>query len=193
MKPQVPCWVTLTQLHAQLLIVMLLVFGHHWLVAAPQRPVLTAGNCAAWSGVFVWSGPCRPEGARLGDADDDAPDISELELEDPDDEVMTRRQLPATRHLTVAVSTKRLCHLQYALFFSASSTAHPDAIIVTVAAQPTTCTTCTRAVNMDNSIVSSAWALLSLASMAGYAVGLPQRRQHFLQAHRQVQQQQQDH
>jgi hypothetical protein len=29
--------------------------------------------------------------------------------------------------------------------------------------------------------------------MAGYAVALPQRRQHFLQAHHQVQQQQQDH
>jgi hypothetical protein len=60
--------------------------------------------------VFVWSDPCRPEGTRPGDADDDAPDISELELEDPDDEVMTRRQLPATRHLTVAVSRQRLCH-----------------------------------------------------------------------------------
>jgi len=63
-----------------------------------------------------------------------------------------------------------VCGLQYALFLSASPAAH-----------------------LDNSIVSSAWALLSLASMAGYAVALPQRRQHFLQAHHQVQQQQQDH
>lgn len=64
---------------------MLAGMDHYWLVATHHRLVLTAVSCAAR--VYVWSGPSQQQGTRLGGADDEAPDISELELEDPDDEV----------------------------------------------------------------------------------------------------------